>query len=79
MIDPAILNAGAKLAATLATLYIPGSGPAVSGLAALIAAIAAYNADNGKPADYVPTHEELQAFISAREAKRITTPGERPG
>lgn len=75
--DPAILNAGAQLAMGLASVFLPGSGPAVSGLAALVAAINQYNADSGQPADYVPTHDELQAFIIAREAKRILNPGHR--
>lgn len=77
--DPAILTAGGQLAAGLAAVFIPGSGPAISGLSALIAAVNQYNADNGKPADYVPTHDELQAYLIAREAKRITHPGEREG
>lgn len=76
-LDPNILNAGAQLAVGLAAVFIPGSGPAVSGLSALVAAINQYNADNAKPADYVPTHEELQAFIIAREARRIVNPGQR--
>lgn len=76
-VDTQILQAGGQLAVGLAGLVIPGAGPAVSGLSALMAAINEYNRDNGKPADYVPSREELQAFIADRRAQQIATPGHR--
>lgn len=65
------LQIGGQLALTLASLYLPGSSQAVSGLGAVFAAVQAYNATRGRPADYVPTREELDAFIAEREGKRI--------
>lgn len=68
---------GGQLALTLASLYLPGSGPAISGLAAVFAAVKTYNEGNGHAPDYVPTREEWDAFIADRESKRI--PGTPPG
>jgi hypothetical protein len=68
--DPRI-QIGTQLALTLASLYIPGAGPAVSGLAAVLTAVRAYNEANARPQDHVPTPEELDAFIASRLARRI--------
>lgn len=71
------LQIGTQLALALAALYLPSSdksGKAVTGLTALMAAIAAFNAQNGRPADYVPSREEIDAFIASREARRIPVP-----
>lgn len=69
--NPAVIQAGSQLAVGLAGLFIPGAGPAVSGLAALMAAIAELNKRKGRAPDYVPTLAELDAFIAEREGKRI--------
>ena len=68
--DP-ILEIGLKLAGALAGIYIPGSGPAVSGLAALMAAMAELNKRKGRDPAYVPTVAELDEFIAERQSKRI--------
>lgn len=62
---------GVPLATTLAQLYLPGGSQAVSALAAVVAAVAEYQKARAMPADYVPSHEELTAFILEREARRI--------
>ena len=67
------LDIGSKLALTLAALYVPGAGPAVSGLAAVFEAVKQFNAASGRDPAYVPTREEIDAFIAEREAKRIPT------
>lgn len=69
-LDPRV-QIGGQLALTLASLYLPGSSQAVSGLAAVFAAVKAFQEVNGRGPDYVPTREELDAFIADREAKRI--------
>lgn len=68
---PVEVQIGSQLALSLASIYLPGSGQAVSALAAVYAAVQAYNAQAGKPDDHVPTREEWDAFIAGREAKRI--------
>lgn len=69
-LDPKV-QIGGQLALTLASLYLPGSGQAISGLAAVFAAVQAYNEQNGNPPGSVPTVEDLQAFIDDRKSKRI--------
>lgn len=70
-LDPKV-QIGAQLALTLASLYLPGSGQAISGLTAIFAAIQQFNASSGRAPDYVPSREELDAFIADRESKRMT-------
>lgn len=67
-LDPKI-QIGAELAIGLAGLFIPGT--TTTALAAIYAAVRQWNADNGKPEDYVPTREEWDAFIAERESRRI--------
>lgn len=69
-LDPRI-DAGAALAIALAGVYLPGSGQTVSALGALFAAVKSVNESNGKPADYVPSADELNEFIVDRESRRI--------
>jgi hypothetical protein len=69
-VNPA-LEIGSKLALTLASLYVPGAGPAVTGLAAVFEAVKQFQSTNGRDPAYVPTREELDAFIAERESKRI--------
>lgn len=65
------LEIGADLAIALAGIYVPQAGQTISALSAVLSAVNAYNEQNGKPADYVPTREEWDAFIAERESKRI--------
>lgn len=67
----AIAQIGVPLATTLAQLYLPAGSQGVSALAAVVAAVAEYQKARALPADYVPTHEELTAFILERESKMI--------
>lgn len=69
-----IIQIGMPLAAALASVYAPGGSQAVSALAAVVAVVAEYNKARAQPADYVPTREELTAFITERESKRIPLP-----
>lgn len=69
--NPEVLKAGSQLAIGLAQLYLPGAGPVVTGLGALIAAITELNRRKGRPADWIPTVTEINEFIAEREARRI--------
>jgi len=69
-LDPK-LEIGAQLALTLASLFVPGSDKAVTGLGALFAAVKSYNASTGKEEGYVPSHDELTAFIDYRKSRHI--------
>lgn len=69
-LDPTV-QIGAQLAIALAGIYAPGAGQTVTALSAIFAAVQQYNANNGKPADYVPTREDWDLFIADRESKRI--------
>jgi hypothetical protein len=75
-LDPKALQVGSQLAVGLAGIFLPGA--AVSGLGAVLAAVNEYNASKSGDLNYVPSQEELQAFIDERRSRRIETPGERP-
>lgn len=66
-----IMQIGMPLATALASVYAPGGSQTISALAAVVAVVAEYNKARAQPASYVPTHEELTAFIAERESKRI--------